>query len=684
MKGIFSTGSASGLGSAAGFSNAGITVAVSAPPPTIFRSFAGESGIGNLPQNITINSQTVSPSFRYEAKDATTSAWSATVGTNLTIGSTGSAPSVGLDTPFTADTDKNVRYAAAKAHQASTTATGDISNEDIIFECIFDLRAAETSKTIVGKRGATGAGWAFGTGSSSGRIQFLISDGTNSASILFISTVLSGWNHYVAMVDRSENSTAGMAHYLNGVAISGTANPSAVLSLSNAKNLTIGADSDFGTATLQGVAYTAIYAQNNLFAGGAQNAIDWLALANIRSALCQGVFPSTALGTAAPLNTTRNSGAALDKINTSTNIRSLFNVGSNWMRYVRRKSKTGVVVKGALAETTSRINLALQSEAFDDAAWTKTNGAISPNIGATPFGTTTADVFVGAAGSAIHGVQQTITLTAATYTWSTWVSASAQSIIYLQNSTIANGNCWFNLSSKTILTQQAGIIDAIIEDWGNGLIRIGIKFTGTAASHTLVIAGASADNTTTYTADGISNDFTLFGAQCMTGDSVSSYVATTTAAITRASDVLNYVASDGNVANSSAGTLSFDVLMGNIDCTAGVFLAGVATTAGVNGPNSVNIGVAAAGDVMSARMEAAAGAGTQFNTSGATDIADGEKHNLKASWDINAGKLIVDGVQEANDTSVAFWTTPPNVIYIMGAGSADAIISNLTISNAAV
>jgi hypothetical protein len=59
-----------------------------------FEALNGDSGIANLPQSLTINSQTVAPTFIYRGTDATASAWPALVGDNLSIAGSGSAPSL--------------------------------------------------------------------------------------------------------------------------------------------------------------------------------------------------------------------------------------------------------------------------------------------------------------------------------------------------------------------------------------------------------------------------------------------------------------------------------------------------------------------------------------------------------------------------------------------------------------
>jgi len=64
------------------------------------------------------------------------------------------------------------------------------------------------------------------------------------------------------------------------------------------------------------------------------------------------------------------------------------------------------------------INIALQSETFDNATWAKTNVVVTADSGNAPTGFALADRLVGTGASAI---EQTITTIADTYTVSCWV-----------------------------------------------------------------------------------------------------------------------------------------------------------------------------------------------------------------------------------------------------------------------
>jgi hypothetical protein len=661
------------------------------PSTTTFRAMKtdGDSSLANLPSTFTVNAQSISPVQRLEAKNATTSVWTATTGVNMAIASTGTLPTVGLDTALTSTLDKALRLAAGQVYQAGDTTTGDVgalaTNEDLIIEMVLDYASFEASGRLVTKRTtSTSAGWDFSEGTVTGRLQFNLGDGTTNLVTGTPGTGLPGLQVLHCFLDRDEATAAnGGGFYANGLVASAftTAPNTLTGSLSNASPLTVGSAGNFSLKSSHGVLYVAVYKQVALFPGGASNLPIFAAIANERAARLMGAFPTTALGTAAPNAATRTGTAMLDKV--TSGVRRMFTVGPNWVpRLVRRQELVGgEIINGPVVES-ARTNVLLQSETLDNASWTKLSSTVTANAAAAPDGSTNSDAVIADATTSQHGVSQAVTLAVAAYVYSGWALKGDRNFVFLENTTVAGAQTWFNLATGAIGTVGVGVSQATIEAWGNGLFRCSIRFTGTAAAHTLQASFATSDNTTTFAGDAVTASGFLFGMQCESGaDHASTYIPTTTASATRSAEVLTYVGSDGNVAATGPTTLTCDVMLPVFDNVVGTNFALTGGAATSQSPNGFGVALDPSTDAISAGVRAASV--VQMATVGTTKLTDGERHTLKVTQDTNSGKAFVDGVQEgATDTVLTSPAVAPVVISIPA--GANAIVGNVTISNAVV
>jgi hypothetical protein len=151
-----------------------------------------------------------------------------------------------------------------------------------------------------------------------------------------------------------------------------------------------------------------------------------------------------------------------------------------------------------------RTNLALRSNHFGNATWSKTNVTVTDNIGVAPDGNTTADRLQGTGTSSID---QTITTIADTYTASVWVKSFSGS-----NQTF---RIKFNGGFSGDLTATS--------EWQ----RFTYTTTSTAASNTWGIASDSSNN---------NYDILAFEYQVELSSYVTSNIPTTTASVTRPQD----------------------------------------------------------------------------------------------------------------------------------------------------
>jgi hypothetical protein len=166
----------------------------------------------------------------------------------------------------------------------------------------------------------------------------------------------------------------------------------------------------------------------------------------------------------------------------------------------------------------ARANLVPFSEQFSNAAWTKTNAAITADSTTAPDGTNTADTFSeGAAVTVLHHTEQTIVaeVTGELRCYSVFVKAnSLPNITLLTNA--ANTFLNFNLSTGVIFSVGSEIVaSGVITDprWP-GWFRIWSVHRATSLGSTFRVL-AQADGTYSGAAyTGTNRTFFLWGAMC--------------------------------------------------------------------------------------------------------------------------------------------------------------------------
>ena len=224
-----------------------------------------------------------------------------------------------------------------------------------------------------------------------------------------------------------------------------------------------------------------------------------------------------------------------------------------------------LVARGLLIEE-ARTNICLQSADFGT-TWTLFNSTVAVDQVAAPTGATTADKLKEDNATAVHYSSQNVTITAAaTYTVSLFAKQAENR--YLQigfDSGSANGGyATFDLQTGTV-TQSAnkgtgsGIvasIQAINNSWYRLIVTTVVDAASTSGRMFVVLSNSGTPGFAPSYLGVTGNGVYVWGAQIEAGAFATSYIATTTVAVTRAADVASITGANfTSFWNATQGTI---------------------------------------------------------------------------------------------------------------------------------
>lgn len=215
--------------------------------------------------------------------------------------------------------------------------------------------------------------------------------------------------------------------------------------------------------------------------------------------------------------------------------------------------------KGLLIEE-ARTNLLTYSEQFDNAAWVKTNASITANAITAPDGTLAADKLIEDSTSNAHYVGSSCSFTSGTaYAFSVYAKAGERSVLQISFPGTAFSNAYANFDLSAGVVSASSGVSASITPVGGGAYRCTAVATATASTSSnagLVIqTSPAAARLAIYQGDGASGLY-VWGAQIEVGSFATSYIPTTSAAVTRGAEVASITG--GNFSpwfNAAEGTL---------------------------------------------------------------------------------------------------------------------------------
>lgn len=230
------------------------------------------------------------------------------------------------------------------------------------------------------------------------------------------------------------------------------------------------------------------------------------------------------------------------------------------------------VSRGLLVEE-ARTNLLLRSAEFDNAAWTKAGATVVANARLAPDGTIAMDKIEEDTSTNAHYASQAYTKTSSTevqaYALSCWAYPGERSWVRLVQQGSGSGNrasADFDVASGSVLTpSSAGGYDsamAWIEPWldanGKLIYRCCLTFRinndGQAVTTSYAVLLQSGGSGESYTGTTGSGAY-VWGMQLEKGPFPTSYIPTTTAAVTRNDDNIKLTSLSPWLEDEAAGTI---------------------------------------------------------------------------------------------------------------------------------
>ena len=310
--------------------------------------------------------------------------------------------------------------------------------------------------------------------------------------------------------------------------------------------------------------------------------------------------------------------------------------------------------RGLLIEE-QRTNLATYSQEPSDAAWNKTRASITADTVVAPDGTLTGDKLVeDATANNTHrtSIAAVSVVSGSSYTWSIYLKAGERTFAYLALNNTSGGNAfttwpsfYVNLLTGEITDASATVTASSAVNVGNGWFRVSVSATATSTTtQNPAILLATASGTNSYTGDGTSGIY-IWGAQLEAGAFATSYIPTTTTALTRSADVASMTGT-----NFSSW---FNAVEGTIFCQ-GIGVNNVATGTRryfeINNNTSDERVLAGYGFTTSCRYVVSDGGATQADIS-VTTTTGGVSVKMAAAYKVNDFQQASNGTLGTADTS---------------------------------
>ena len=300
-----------------------------------------------------------------------------------------------------------------------------------------------------------------------------------------------------------------------------------------------------------------------------------------------------------------------------------------------------------------RSNLALNSESFDNATWIKQNGSVTANTTVSPDGYTNADTFTSDSTTGEHNAYSTtpITISSSAFTTSCYVKPLTGRYFCLSNYQAGqnySAYATFDLQTGTTVATGAPFgtyISNSIQSVGNGWYRVSVTGSGVTSNFVGLNAMTAANFNPSVNTAGQGQSYAIYGVQLEQGAYATSYIPTTTAAVTRVADAA-FKTGISSLIGQTEGTIFVEMQRLNTGAFSGV--VALQLNDGTNN-NRIQIELSVTG---AALLIASSGGAVVANITGPT-LTLGQTSKIAVSYKVNDFKIFVNGVLAGSDTSGA-------------------------------
>jgi hypothetical protein len=290
---------------------------------------------------------------------------------------------------------------------------------------------------------------------------------------------------------------------------------------------------------------------------------------------------------------------------------------------------------------------------------------LTANAALSPDGYINADELFFTASGGFHLIDQSVSLTSGTtYTQSYFVKDNGQNFVQIYTAGVMGTTDYvnFNLTNGSI-SDSLGITGEIV-NYGNGWYRISATKTASSTGNGLLpIAGiptATSVRRPSYTGSGQS--IYLWGAQLEAGSYATSYIPTTTAAVTRNADVISKTGISSLIGQTE-GTMYAEVDL-SIQSEAGLFRRILMISNGTE-TDSTYLRVTSGNIVQFVSFDGT----VQTLINSISSISGNVK--IAATYKTNEFKLYINGVLQGTDLLGSI----PATRSILRIGNSDALVS---------